>query len=46
MPTDGKHNGNGFVGYDPELDVVVVSFAGTDTRSMANWYVLKGDAFV
>lgn len=35
--TDVKHNGNGFVGHDPDLDVVVVAFAGTDTRSIKNW---------
>ena len=34
---DAKHNGNGFVGYDPDLDVVIVSFAGTDTGSTKNW---------
>lgn len=34
---DVKHNGNGFVGHDPDLDVVIVAFAGTDTRSMKNW---------
>ncbi|TFJ83572.1 hypothetical protein NSK_004678 [Nannochloropsis salina CCMP1776] len=34
---DNVHNGNGFVGWDPVEGVVVVSFAGTDTSSVANW---------
>lgn len=34
---DAKYNGNGFVGYDPDLDVVIISFAGTDTGSTKNW---------
>ncbi|GAB5036986.1 lipase family protein [Nannochloropsis oceanica] len=34
---DSEHNGNGFVGWDPDKGVIIVAFAGTDTTSLKNW---------
>jgi len=30
-------NANGFVGYDSDLDTIIVSFSGTDPLSIRNW---------
>jgi hypothetical protein len=34
---DTKANANGFVGYDPSANEIVVSFAGTNPLSIKNW---------
>lgn len=31
---------HGFVGYDQDFDIIVMSFAGTDPFSIADWYVM------
>jgi len=36
---DKSTNANGFVGYDADLNKIIISFAGTDPLSIRNWVV-------